>query len=494
MRQLFRLSADTNVVGQVIRRLLHPSVSAWFLGGFGMVCVGSIGYALVRENMLYAALPLVALVGLLIGLLDVAPVFWLLMGVVTLSKSMELPGGLSIDLPSEPLMLLLLGLLAARMLLGKPVGGAWLRHPITFILVLQLCWAAFSGLLSVDVTHSLKYLLAKCWYLAAFFIAGGMEIYSPARARQLVWVVLPALLGSVLWATLRHAATGFAFSAVNQSILPFYFNHVIYATTLALFVPWVYYAPRMGPPPGPWERWALRGALALLLLGVTLAYTRATWGAVLLAAGWYVLVRWRLTWPALLGLVLVVLLAGRWLVQDQHYLRFSPDYETTIWHGNDLGAHLSSTVEMKDVSGMERVYRWVAAARMVAAHPLLGSGPSTFYPEYKHFTDKRFRTYVSDNPEKSTTHNYFLLLLAEQGIPGLVLFLLLLGQGFGLVQHLYHRFAHDPARRATVLAAGLSFFIIVFHLTLNELVEVDKIGGFFYLNLAVLLQLRASAA
>jgi O-antigen ligase len=38
---------------------------------------------------------------------------------------------------------------------------------------------------------------------------------------------------------------------------------------------------------------------------------------------------------------------------------------------------------------------------------------------------KSFRTYVSDNPEKSTTHNYFLLQLAEQGIPGFLLFAIL---------------------------------------------------------------------
>ena len=137
---------------------------------------------------------------------------------------------------------------------------------------------------------------------------------------------------------------------------------------------------------------------------------------------------------------------------------------------------------------MERVYRWVAAARMIADKPLVGSGPSTFYPEYKRYTVKSFRTYVSDNPEKSTTHNYFLLQLAEQGIPGFLLFVSLIVTALLLAERLYHRSRQRPEVRRVVLAATLSFVVIVFHLTLNELVEVDKIGPVFFICLALLVR------
>ena len=62
---------------------------------------------------------------------------------------------------------------------------------------------------------------------------------------------------------------------------------------------------------------------------------------------------------------------------------------------------------------MERVYRWVAATRMFKDHPWMGFGPGNFYPYYMHYTLSDFETYVSDNPERSTAHNYPLLLLAE---------------------------------------------------------------------------------
>jgi O-antigen ligase len=137
---------------------------------------------------------------------------------------------------------------------------------------------------------------------------------------------------------------------------------------------------------------------------------------------------------------------------------------------------------------MERVYRWVAAARMIGEKPLTGSGAATFYPEYKRYTVKSFRTYVSANPEKSTTHNYFLLQLAEQGIPGFVLFLTLIATTLLMAERLYHRSRPQPEVRRVVLAATLSFVVIVFHLTLNELVEVDKIGPVFFICLALLVR------
>lgn len=137
---------------------------------------------------------------------------------------------------------------------------------------------------------------------------------------------------------------------------------------------------------------------------------------------------------------------------------------------------------------MERVYRWVAAARMVADRPLVGSGPATFYPEYKRYTVRSFRTFVSGNPEKSTAHNYFLLQLAEQGIPGFVLFVTLMGWALLTAERLYYRARHRPDVRRVVLAAALSLVIIIFHLTLNELVEVDKIGSIFFVCLALLVR------
>ncbi len=458
------------------------------LFAFGAVVVGGVGLAVSRDSALYL-LPALGLLGAgALLLADVRPVLLGLLATLPLSDTFDLPGGLAIDLPTEPLMWLLLVLVLLKGLRGTLGELHWLRHPITYLIAAQLLWAAWATFFSVEPLHSVKYLLAKGWYLAAFGIAAGLVIRRPADVRLLVWAFMPSLLFTIGWSTLRHLSKGLTLGSIGWAIQPFYLNHVIYAIVVAQFLPYALVGARLtGRGFAGWGRVGWWVAVGVLLTGIVLAYTRATWLAVVVMAAYYGVLRLRLVRPALLLTALLIALGVTWLVRDQNFLRFQPDYESTVWNGHDLKKHLASTVELSDASEMERVYRWVAAARMVAEQPWLGSGPSTFHPEYKKYTDKRFRTYVSDNPEQSTAHNYFLLQLAEQGIPGFVLFVVLIWWALVLPQDLYHR-TRDPRLRAIVLAAALSLVSIICHLTLNEVVEVDKIGSFFFLGLLLLIR------
>ncbi|MBC7448171.1 MAG: O-antigen ligase family protein [Hymenobacteraceae bacterium] len=476
------------LVGQPLGHWLSRLPTEALLLGFGAVVVGGLGLMLAKDSVVFV-LPAVALLGVgLLFLADVRPVLLLLIAVLPLSDNFELPGGVSIDLPSEPLMLLLLALILLKALRGQLPDTRWLRHPITYVLLAQLAWATWTTLFSVELVHSVKYLLSKAWYLASFVIAVGLVVRRPADVRLLVWAFLPGLLFTIGWATARHLSKGLTLGAVGWAIQPFYLNHVIYAIVVAQFLPYALLGSALtNRGLTGWGRAGWWAATGVIFIGIVLAYTRATWLAVVVAAGYYAVLRVRLVRPALLLTAVAVIAGTTWLVSGQHFLRFKPDYEHTVWNGNDLGKHLASTVELSDASEMERVYRWVAAARMIVHRPWLGTGPSTFYPEYKKFTDKRFRTYVSDNPEKSTAHNYFILQLAEQGIPGLLLFTGLVWWALVLPQTLYHR-TRDPNLRAVVLAAGLSLVIIICHLALNEVVEVDKIGAFFFIGLTLLIR------
>ncbi|MEL6653694.1 MAG: O-antigen ligase family protein [Bacteroidota bacterium] len=151
----------------------------------------------------------------------------------------------------------------------------------------------------------------------------------------------------------------------------------------------------------------------------------------------------------------------------------------------DISGHLSATLSGTEISSMERFYRWVAAKNMIADNPLLGSGPSTFNQVYKRYTDDAFRTYVSDNPEQSTTHNYFLMTFAEQGFPGGLLFIAMCLYMLLKAARLRGEIS-DPLRRSILMMATLSLCTILFHSLLNELIEVDKIGTMFWLCLVLI--------
>ncbi|RZK99349.1 MAG: O-antigen ligase domain-containing protein, partial [Hymenobacter sp.] len=291
---------------------------------------------------------------------------------------------------------------------------------------------------------------------------------------------------SLLWVLPRHAGFKFSFEKVNTAIQPFYLNHVIYATVLALLLPLA--LGLMAQAATPTHRRLWLGAIVLLLFGLVTSYTRASWLSLPVAAIFYWVMRLHLTRVMLLATAGLMIAASVFFVSGENFMRFRPDYEKTIWHGGDFSAHLASTYKFQDASGMERVYRWVAAARMIGDKPVTGSGPSTFYPEYKRYTVTSFRTYVSENREHSTAHNYFLLITAEQGFPGFVLFCALLATALLTAERLYHRSQHRPEVQRIVLALSLSLVIILFHLFLNELIEVDKIGSVFFVTMAVLVR------
>jgi O-antigen ligase len=123
---------------------------------------------------------------------------------------------------------------------------------------------------------------------------------------------------------------------------------------------------------------------------------------------------------------------------------------------------------------------------MTEGHLLHGYGPNGFYYSYKPYTVSAFITYVSVNEERSTVHNYFLLLLIEQGIPGLLIFCLLLGLLFYYTHRWYHN-ASDKRERIYAAAVAAMLGMIVSLNLLSDLVETDKIGGLFFLCVGVLL-------
>ncbi len=453
---------------------------------FVLLLLAGGAMALLRQQPALL-LPGLLAVGGLLALVEWRWLYYLLFLLLPFSQEINLFGGLSMDVPSEPLMLALTACVGAALVLGPNhlPRREW-RHPLVLVLGLMLLWTATDALFSVDTTKSVKYLLAKVWYVTPFLFGTLLVVRRPREAWHFAAVYATGACLGVLYVASRHATRGFDFSHINWALHPFFRNHVIYATMLALLIPFAWFAMREAPRSR--SRWAWRIALGIMLFGLLTSYTRASIVSLPIAALFYVVMRLRLTRLLLLALTLGTTLTVVYFVSGDRYMAYAPDYEHTVFNGQNFEKHLEATYKLKDVSGMERVYRWVAAARMIADKPLVGSGAATFYPEYKRYTVKSFRTYVSNNPEKSTTHNYFLLQLAEQGIPGFLLFLLLIATALVRAEGLYHRAAHRPEIRRVVLAATLSLVVIVFHLTLNELVESDKIGPVFFVCLALLIR------
>jgi O-antigen ligase len=475
---------------QLLFRFRPTDALQWvFLGFLGLLLLGGALAGLLQQPALL--LPALAVIAVVVVLAEWR---WLYYGLfLTLPFTFEIPllGGFQMDVASEPFMLALTACVPLVLLLG-PGQFRQLRprewwHPLLLLPLLLIVWSTFDIIFSVDKLKSVKYVAAKVWYFVPFMLGTLLLVRRPADFwRVAMCYVGAATVQMLFWVIPRHAPHGFSFGSVNGAVLPFFRNHVIYAAMLSQLLPLALGLAQQATK--RWQRQAWYWAAGILFFGLLTSYTRASWLAIPVAGFYYFVLRWRLTRLLLVGFAVGIIGTAIFFVQEDNFMRFAPDYEKTIWHGDDFGAHLASTYKFQDVSGMERVYRWVAAAQMIADKPITGSGPSTFYPEYKRHTITGFRTYVSDNPEHSTTHNYFLLMLAEQGVPGFILFCILLSAALLTVERLYHRSTTRPDVQRIVLAVALSLVIIIFHLFLNELIEVDKVGSLFLVGLAVLIR------
>jgi O-antigen ligase len=462
----------------------HPQCRLFAV--YAALILGALWSAIYFEVWWAIAIPLGFLL-VWVAAVDYHRIFFLLMASIPVSMEVTLPGGLGTDLPSEPLMWLLT-------LIGtvwcirhyQEISPAYWRHPVTLVLLAHLCWLTVASATSTDFIVSLKFLLAKGWYVVVFYFLAGRILQEEADYRRMIWWFFIPLLATVLIVLFRHGQLGFTFKDVNYVMAPFYRNHVMYACLLAVFMPFIWFgAGWYRRWSAPW--WLMALGILILLIGINFAFTRAAYVALVAAVGVYWVMRRRIMKFALAGAMGLFLLFASWVGSSDNWLEFAPDYQRTVTHTR-FDNLLEATTKLEDISIMERVYRWVAAVNMIGDKPALGFGPGTFYFNYKNYTVTSFKTYVSDNPERSGIHNYYLMTAVEQGLPGLAFFLGLCFFTLLYGERVYHQCRTDWQRRMAA-AATLSFALIALLMLMNDFVETDKIGSLFFMTLAILVNI-----
>lgn len=480
MARLFRYIASTDIRERLLLAFLGLTLLSIWLG-------------ILLDFWLLWGIPVLVLVSFL-GIVDFQKLFFLLLALIPLSTELYLPNGFATDFPTEPLMVGLMLVTVLWLLQKLPsLDMSFLRHPLSLFLVLHLCWIFVTMLASEMWMVSLKFFLAKLWYVIVFYVLAHHVFCRRENIRWFFWLVFGSLLLTVAITLIRHAAYDFSFRDVYRVLHPYQRNHVNYAASIGIFIPFVVFAI-FRYAKNTFVRNFLVASLLLLLVGVYLSYTRAAYVALLIAAGSYVIIR--LGWMKyLVPLGLALVFGGLiFMVSDNRFMELAPNYDRTISH-EDFDNLIEATYKLEDISTMERVYRWVAGAYLSVAHPGMGVGPGNFVNFYRSYTLDAFRTYVSVNEEGSGIHSYYLMTLVEQGIPGLFFLLLLIAGSLIIGERIYHRTA-DPEQRALIMAALLSLIVIDSFLIINDLLETDKVGPFFFMNLAIMVaaDLRSSAS
>jgi O-antigen ligase len=444
----------------------------------------SVCIALVGGDYLWMAV-VPGLLILLLALQSPSAMFFLLLATIPLSAEIMLTQDLGTDFPDELLMWLLSLIIPLLIILKPSVLGSASRHPLMILLLCGLCWTVITVLYSTHILLSVKFLLAKCWYIIPFCL--GTVLFLKEKKSVMVaagCLVLPMLFATVFIVS-RHAFTGFSFEQVNDVARPLFRNHVNYAALLVCTIPISFALYKNA------VRFRLLWLFISLffLAALFLSYSRGAWLAFAAAIITMAFVkRRRLSWM-IISVSIMIIGTGYWFAVNNRYLDYRPVYEQTIYHSS-FDEHIEATYSMRDLSTAERFYRWIAAVRMSKERPLTGYGPNSFYHEYKPYAVNSFSTYVSENRERSTVHNYFLLLLTEQGLPGLVLFIALFLAMMFYAQHIYHR-SRDTWEKGLMMVVLSLLSMTGALIFLSDLMETDKIGSIFFICLGILISRKA---
>ncbi|MDB5227974.1 MAG: hypothetical protein JWN78_2167 [Bacteroidota bacterium] len=439
-------------------------------------------------SVMYFAIPFVFLFAAL-TLFNFRLIFFIMLLVLPVSVEAYI-GSFGTDLPSEPIVIMLAGCTLLYLIFYKSeLNSISFKHSIFIIILLQLAWSILVTVFSTDIALSVKYVLAKSWYLLGFFILPIILIKKERSFRLFFWCLFIPTFFCVIFILIKHATLKFTFDNIQNAVYPIFRNHVNYAVFITMMLPFIFLA-RTWYPENYVRRRVLNYAIPFFLAAIYFSFTRGAWlatGAMLL---YYMVLRFNLTKYVLATVSVVVIVFSIYILSNNNYLKYSPDYEHTIYH-DELSEHLTSTFEMEDMSTVERFYRWIAAVKLFKENPVVGVGPNNFVTNYKKYTVTAYETYISDNEERSTVHNYFLLLLTEQGLPALLLFIVLIIATLLTAQRAYN-FA-GWKKKKYIAAVTLCIVAFLLNNTLSDLVEANKVGSLFLMSLALLINLDSGS-
>jgi len=448
---------------------------------YGVCIVLFSTMALYANNYVLAAVP-VGILGAIAVIKDYRILYYAFWVALPFSVEVYL-GSFGTDLPTEPIMLMLTAI--ATLVFINKLGSVSLRHlyhPISILIILHLVWILFTSMFSQSPVVSYKFFLAKIWYVIPFFFFSFHMVKDISIIENIVKIMAIFLSVAVIIVLTRHAIDGFTFKGSHHVVRPIFRNHVSYSSLLVIVLPFLW-AFRANIEKLKHKR-LMSFVVLLFVVATYFSYTRAAQGCVVIAIGAYFIIKFRLAKVAILSTCIISFLLVTYLVSNNKYLSYAPNFETTIAH-TSFDNILEATLKMEDISTMERVYRWVAGSQMIKNKPIIGFGPGSFYNHYTKYTVRSFETYVSDNPEKSGIHSYYLMTFVEQGVIG---FLIFLGLVFTIIlkgEKVYHNLKKGRAKNY-IMAATLSIIVICTLCLINDLIEIDKVGPFFFLCAAII--------
>ena len=390
--------------------------------------------------------------------------------------------GMGVSLPTEPLMAGVLLVFLFKQLYEGSYDLKVLKHPITLAILANLAWMGITTITSEMPGVSLKFFLSRLWFVVPFFFVGVLIFKQIANVRRFMWLYIIPLTGVMIYTVIRMAAMGFEKDFAHWVMQPFYSDHAVYATCIAIFIPFLL-AYSTG------KEYHINGRIiagmffVVFSVGMILSYTRASWVSLGVALGVWGLIRMKVPFKYVL-LVGTLFIGSLLYFQEDIIMRLEKNKQDS---SDDFAEHVESISNVAtDASNLERLNRWSCALRMFGERPVFGWGPGTYMFQYAPFQHSTELTIISTNfGEVGNAHSEYLGPLAEQGVLGSLTFSLLVILIFYRGIKLYYRL-NDPKLKMLVMSVILGLVTYLSHSFLNNFLDTDKASVPFWSFVAIL--------
>jgi putative inorganic carbon (HCO3(-)) transporter len=391
----------------------------------------------------------------------------------------EVMPGLSFDmfLPTEPILFGLLILFLLKIIHERNFDRDILTHPVSMAIYLNLLWILLTSLTSTMPVVSIKFLLARIWFVVCRYLLTAKIFKDGKKMEQYVWLYLIAFLVVIFYATYRHLGYGlWDKQAAHFVVSPFYNDHTSYGAAIAMYLPFAmlfafgkHYSKKI--------RNAAMVVLGFLFMAFILSYSRAAWVSMMAALAVWVIIKLKIRFQPIF-ITAIIEIALVFSFQHQIVMQLERNSDDS---SSNLTEHFSSISNISsDASNLERLNRWGCAIRMFKEKPVFGFGPGTYMFQYATFQLKKERTIISTNAgDRGNAHSEYLGPLSESGVLGLVTFLIIVITVLYTGIHAYTRLKNSRLR-SIVLAAIIGLVTYYVHGFLNNFLDTDKLSVPFW--------------
>lgn len=438
------------------------------------LCVNMVALVL-HETMLLSLFP-IFLLFLYLYFFAVDKLFLVIAAAIPLAVNLsDFDSQISVTLPTEPLLAGLLILFFLKSIYEPQKWKPFQRNPVTIAFLTYFAWLFFAAFASQMPLVSWKFFIAHLWLILPLYFLGTRIFYlKPSSQRAFVLLQVATLVVVVVYTLVRHSAYGFGDQESHWVMQPFYKDHAIYGSAIALFLPVLIFL-LFDKSYSLTARFFMLMALAVLLIGLTMSFSRAAWLGFFVAVGIGVVIQFRIKIKYLFISFLALLMFAL-IFQNEIVRRLEKNKQDS---SKDVVKNIESISNIStDASNLERLNRWHCALRMSADYPIFGTGPGTYQFLYGPYQLSRDLTIISTNAGTlGNAHSEFLGTMAESGIPGLVTFVFLVISIFvyGFLTYVaMQKTNKTQARFVLGIILGLVTYFV--HAFMNNFLDSDKIA------------------